>query len=127
MANAETNLKNEILLALGCLPDVYIQNQPTGRFRGYDNPDRVVKIGTPGQADLAAVVAVTITPDMVGQTVGLAWYPEVKTAKGTQRETQELWQLAVEKRGARYDLVRSPAQALEILAAIRRGELRRAY
>ena len=127
MANPETVIKNEILLELGCRPDVYIQNQPTGTFRAWDDPRRPVKVGNPGQSDLLAVVAVTITPDMVGQTVGLAWFPEVKTAKGKQRETQQLFQLAVERRGARYDLVRSPAEAVAIIDAIQRGQLRRGF
>lgn len=126
MANPETALKNGILLELGCLPDVYIQNQPTGTFRAWDDPRRPVKVGNPGQSDLLAVVAVTITPDMVGQTVGLAWFPEVKTPSGKQRDTQRAFQAAVERRGARYDLVRSPGEAVAIIEAIKRGELRRA-
>jgi hypothetical protein len=123
MANAESVLKNEILLDLGQLPDVYIQNQPTGTFRSMSDPKRLVKIGVPGQSDLLAIVAVKITPDMVGQTIGVAWLPEVKTAKGAQRDSQARWQAAVERRGARYDLVRSVADARLALDEIRGGKI----
>lgn len=119
MANPETDLKNEILLELGQRPDVYIQNTPCGVFRALDS-ERRVRIGNPGQSDLYAVVAVTITPDMVGQTVGVAWFPEVKTARGSQQDNQKLFAHAVTRRGAEYSLIRSVEQALEALRKIQR-------
>lgn len=122
MANAETNLKNSILLDLGQRPDVYIQNQPTGTFRAMENPQRLVKIGNPGQSDLLAVVQVEITPDMVGRKIGVACFLEVKTATGAQRNTQKLFQHAVERRGGRYALVRSPADAAQFVAKIQSGQ-----
>lgn len=121
MANAETSVKNEILLALGQRADVYVQNTPVGTFRAMDNPQRLVKIGAPGQSDIFAVVAVTITPEMVGRTVGLAAFLEAKTAKGSQRDTQERFQAAVERRGAFYALVRNPAEAVFALNNWLRG------
>lgn len=121
MANAETNIKNSILLALGQRPDVYIQNQPTGTFRAMES-DRPIKVGNPGQSDLLAVVQVEITPDMVGKKVGVACFMEVKTATGKQRDNQRLFQHAVERRGGRYGLVRSPADAAQFVAKIQSGK-----
>ncbi len=106
MATSERNIKNEILLDLGQARDVYIQNQPTGVFRAMDS-DRVIRVGNPGQSDLLAIVAVTITPDMVGQVIGAAVFIETKTATGRQRDNQKLFQLAVERRGALYLVARS--------------------
>lgn len=115
MANAETSIKNTILLALGRRPDVYVQNNPVGTFRAMENPQRIVKVGAPGQSDILAVVALEITPEMVGKTVGVAWFIEAKTATGRQRETQASFQSAVERRGALYSVVRSPEDALASL------------
>lgn len=115
---SEHNIKNEILLDLGQAPDVYIQNQPTGVFRALDS-ERKVRVGNPGQSDLLAVVAVTITPDMVGRTIGAAVFIETKTAKGTQQDNQKLFQLAVEKRGALYLVARSVEGVRAGLARLR--------
>lgn len=119
MATSERNIKNEILLDFGQASDIYIQNQPTGVFRAMDS-DRVIRVGNPGQSDLLAVVAVTITPDMVGQVIGAAVFIETKTATGRQRDNQKLFQHAVEKRGAMYLVARSIECVQAGLARLRR-------
>lgn len=114
--------QNPALLAVGMRPDVLVWRQQSGVFRAYDDPSRIVRVGVPGMSDAGAIVAVTITPDMVGKTIGVAVQPEFKTAKGTQRDKQQLWQAAVEKRGGVYALVRSAEQMTELVARVQRGE-----
>lgn len=113
--NNETNLQNQILLDIGTRPDVLAWRQQVGLFRAYDNPERVVRVGTPGMADIGMIVQVEITPDMVGRTIGVAVQPEVKTLKGSQRKGQEDWMTAVEKRGGLYRLVRSTSDVLQVI------------
>ena len=120
--NRETReAQNPALLAVGARPDVLIWRQQSGVFRSYDDPQRVVRVGVPGLADSLAVVAVTVTPDMVGKTIGVAVAPEFKTAKGRQSEAQRLWQRAFEARGGIYRLVRSAADMLQLVQDVQRG------
>ena len=72
-------------------------------------------------SDAGMIVAVTITPDMVGKTIGVAVQPEFKTSRGKQRERQEDWQRAVEQRGGIYRLVRSAAEMLRLVEDVKRG------
>lgn len=108
--NEETDIANSILLELSG-PECLAWKQTVGAFRAYHNPQRVVSVGVPGMADIMTVRAVTITPDMVGKTIGVAVAHEVKTKNGDQRDTQRKWQAAFEKRGGIYLLTRSPDQA----------------
>lgn len=111
--NAETNIQNGILLAVGSRPDCMAWRNQVGGFRAMDDPQRIIRVGVPGSPDILSVVAVTITPDMVGKTVGVAVGIEAKTASGKQREDQAKWQQAFEHRGGIYLLSRSPEQAVE--------------
>lgn len=115
-------VQNPSLLAVGSRPDVLIWRQQSGVFRAYDDPDKVVRIGQPGLADSMAVVAVQITPDMVGKTIGVAVAPEFKTNRGRQSEAQANWQRAFEARGGVYSLVRTPEQMIDLVARVQRGE-----
>lgn len=109
--NPETDIKNGILLEVGGRPYALAWAQQVGTFRAYDNPQRVIKVGVPGMSDVMSVVALTITPEMVGKTVGVAVAIEAKTLKGKQRDQQLLWQHALQKVGGIYLLARSPEQA----------------
>lgn len=126
MRNAETDISHAILLAIGQRRDVLAMKRTVGSFRAMDNPARIVRIGTPGEPDIAAVVAVTITPEMVGKTVGVAVGIEVKTPVGHQRTAQRLFELAWTKRGGIYTLARSAADAVafvdDLPGRIVRGE-----
>ena len=115
--NPETNVQNAILLAHSQAGALTWRNQ-VGVFRAMDDPQRVVKVGTPGMADIISVVPVTVTQDMVGKTIGVAVATEVKTETGAQRKKQQLWQLAWEKRFGIYLIARSAEQALEQLATL---------
>lgn len=121
--NRETReVQGPALLAVGLRRDTLIWRQQAGLFRAYDNPKRVVTIGQPGMADTGAIVAVTITPDMVGKTIGVAVQPEFKTMKGAQRKNQESWQAAVEARGGIYELVRSADDMVDLVERVASGD-----
>lgn len=121
--NRETReVQTPAMLAVGTRPDVLVWRQQSGLFRVYDNPKRVVQIGEAGIADAGMIVAVTITPEMVGRTVGVAVQPEFKTKTGRQSEAQRNWQAAVEKRGGVYALVRSADEMLALVDRVQRGD-----
>ena len=122
-ANRETrSVQNPALLAVGARPDVLIWRQQAGMFRAYDDPSRVVRVGQPGMADAGAIVAVTITPDMVGKTIGVAVQPEFKTTRGQQSEAQKSWQHAVTQRGGIYQIVRNSQDIIDLVARVQRGD-----
>lgn len=109
------------MLAVGARHDVLVWRQQSGVFRSYDDPQRVVRIGSRGMADSVAVVAVKITPDMVGQTIGVAVAAEFKTKTGKQQENQRDWQAAFTKRGGVYRLVRSAAEMVGLIDDVQAG------
>jgi hypothetical protein len=115
-------VQNPALLAVGARPDVMIWRQQSGVFRSYDNPQSVVRVGQPGMADSLAVVAVTITPEMVGRTVGVAVAAEYKTDTGRQSEAQRNWQRAFQQRGGIYRVVRSAAEMVGLVEGVKRGD-----
>lgn len=123
--NIETKaVQNPALLAAGSRPDVLIWRQQSGLFRAYDDPRRVVRVGTPGMSDAMAVVAVTVTPEMVGNTIGVAVAPEFKTATGKQRQRQADWQAAFQARGGVYAIVRTPAEMTALIERVQHGPRR---
>lgn len=122
VANKETSIQNAALLAVGAEPGVMVWRNQTGVFRAMDDPARIIKVGNPGAPDVLGVVAVTITPAMVGQIVGVAIGPEFKTVRGRQSDKQKAWAAAFEKRGGRYRLIRSPDEMREFIEAVKRGE-----
>lgn len=120
--NRETReAQNPALLAVGARHDVLVWRQQSGVFRSYDDPDRVVRIGAPGMADSMMVVAVQITPEMVGRTVGLAVAAEFKTNAGRQSPAQVRWQQAFQKRGGIYRLIRSAAEMVGLVEDVKNG------
>ena len=123
MPNRETTeVQHPAMLAVGQLPDVLVWRQQSGLFRAYDNPDRVVRVGVPGLADSMMIVAVTVTPDMVGKTIGVAVAAEFKAGKAGQNTQQKRWQRAAQKRGGIYAVVRSAAQMLQLVRDVQAGK-----
>jgi len=114
--------QNPALLVAGGLPGVLAWRQQSGVFRSYDDPARIVRIGVPGLADCGMVVAVTITPEMVGRTVGVAVQAEFKAERGAQSDAQKNWQRAVEARGGVYAVVRSGDGMRALIDRVARGE-----
>lgn len=97
-----------------------IFRQQVGLFRALDS-ERKVFVGVKGASDSLAVIAVQITPEMVGKTVAVAAFPEFKTLTGPQREKQEDYQRAVQSRGAVYRLVRSVDEMLALVDDVQAG------
>lgn len=119
--NPETKIQNACFLAVGSRRDALIFRQQSGVFRAMDS-DRAIKVGVPGMSDALAVVAVTITPEMVGKTIAAAVFPEFKTRTGKQAEAQQNFQRAVQSRGAVYRLVRSVDEMLALVDDVKAGK-----
>jgi len=68
-----------------------------------------------GFSDLFGLVPVVVTPDMVGQRVGVFLALEVKTPKGRPSDRQGAFLQAVNDNGGRAAVVRSPADALAMV------------
>lgn len=109
---------NPSLLAVGQDPDVLIMRLQSGLFLSLDGKRRI-RVGQPGMPDTLAVVAVTVTPDMVGQRIPVAVAPEMKTATGPQRKHQHDWQTAFEKRAGIYRLIRSAGELVELIEQVK--------
>lgn len=60
-----------------------------------------------GSADIVGITPVTITQDMVGQTVGVFTSVEVKTGRVPTTKAQQRWFDMVEKMGGKAMIVRS--------------------
>lgn len=116
--NLETNVQNSILLAMSSAGHLVWRNQ-VGVFRGVHD-ERRVRVGIPGQGDIMAVVPLTITADMVGQTVGLAVNVEVKTHRAGSRQSaqQKRWEAAWRDRGGVYLIARSAHDAASLLTSL---------
>lgn len=69
----------------------------------------------PGFSDLFGMVPVTITPDMVGQTFARFVALEVKTPNGRPSDKQAKFLAAVTAQGGLAGIVRSPADALQVI------------
>ena len=67
-----------------------------------------------GSSDVIGWTPVTITADMVGQTVAVFTAVEVKTATGKPSEEQERFIAAVQRRGGRAGIARTGAEAVAI-------------
>ena len=118
--NPETRIQNAALLAIGQRQDTFAMRLQSGVFRAMDS-DRTIKVGQPGMADVLVLVAVQITPEMVGRTVAVPLAAEFKTKTGRQSPAQRAWQTAVQQRGAIYKLVRSPADLENAIQEVQRG------
>lgn len=72
-----------------------------------DNP-RPLRAGlTTGSADIIGITPVTITPDMIGQTIGVFTSVEVKTGRVATTEDQKRWFEMVDRMGGQAMIVRS--------------------
>jgi hypothetical protein len=80
-------------------PRALVTRQNTGAAR--DATGRVIRFGTPGQADIRVILH--------GQAVEI----EVKTPTGRQSKHQKNWQRSVERAGGIYILARSADEAVE--------------
>ena len=80
-------LKNHALVRLSEL-GAYCWNNPTGVFRTREG--QIVKVGTPGAADILGVLH--------GQAIAV----EVKTGTGRLSDSQKKWKAVFERHGGKY-------------------------
>lgn len=116
MANAETQLQQQIRLALGTRPDARLFRNQVGSL-----PDprtgRLVTFGlAKGSADLIGWRTVVVTPDMVGRRLAVFTSIEIKTPTGKLRADQQAWLTAVEGAGGIAGVARSVTDAEQLLA-----------
>jgi hypothetical protein len=87
----------------------------TGALR--DERGQLVRYGLcQGSADLIGIRTVTITPDMVGQQVGVFAALEVKAPKGRTTPEQDAFLAMVRQRGGIAGVVRSVEDAQHLLS-----------
>lgn len=113
---SEAATLQQIRLALGRVPGLRLFRNNTGAMK--DKDGRLVRFGLhPGSSDLIGWKSVTITPDMVGQTLAVFAAVEVKAPTGTHPVTPEQRQFldVVEAAGGMAGVARSPEQARAIL------------
>lgn len=115
VANQETDLQQRIRLALGTRHDLKVFRNQVGQL-----PDprtgRPVQFGLArGSSDLIGWRTVTITPEMVGQRIAVFTSIEVKTSTGRVTPAQRHWIDAVRLAGGLAAVVRSVAEALQLM------------
>lgn len=117
MPNHETRLQNTIRLALQqSAPDCRVFRNNTGSL-----PDprsgRLVSFGlSKGSPDLVGWRPVTITQDMVGQTIAQFVGFEVKTPNGRPTPEQKAFLSVLAAAGGLASVVRSPEEAVRLIA-----------
>lgn len=118
--------ESEILLALGSDPDTRLFGNEvgmgwSGRLLNRDGGRvllgnaRAVRYGlAPGSADLIGIRRVVITPDMVGQSIGVFLSIECKKGTGRAGENQVPWRDMIRRFGGRAGLAWDADQARAI-------------
>jgi hypothetical protein len=111
----ETALQNQIRLAVSAeCGDVTLWRNHTGALKSADG--RMVQFGLcPGSADLIGIRAVTITPDMVGQTIGQFVAMEIKMPGGRVRPDQVQFLEHVRSKGGLSAVAKSTDEAVALL------------
>jgi hypothetical protein len=127
---SETAILRAVQLAAGGLPGVRLfRNQvgtgAAGQIIGRPEPGVLLVRGNPvtmglcpGSSDLVGWRLVTVTPDMVGQTVAQFLALEVKTATGRLSDQQRNFIEAINRAGGLAAVVRSGAEAIAITKEI---------
>lgn len=110
---SEQRIQQEIRLALGKGRSRLWRNN-TGALR--DERGQLVRYGLcQGSADLIGLTTVTVTPDMVGQTLAVFTAIEVKAPRGRPTPEQEAFIAMVRQAGGRAGIARSVEEAERII------------
>ena len=118
---SESSIQKRALAALGARDGVLVWRQQSGTFRALEDPSRIVKVGMLGISDALAVVGVEVTPEMVGNKIGVAVGIEFKAEKGRQSDAQKRWQKSFEACGGIYAIVRSVEDAVALVERVKKG------
>ena len=124
--NPETKLQNAVMLALSQAGCTVWRSETAGAWVGKPvhregqlvtlANARMIQAGLcKGGSDLIGITPVTITPDMVGQTIGVFTAQEIKTRTGRTTQEQDRFIAAVLAAGGIAGVVRSVDDALELL------------
>ena len=124
--NPETKLMNAVMLALSQAGCTVWRNEIAGAWVGRPvhregqlvtlANARMIQAGLcKGSCDLIGITPVTITPDMVGRTIGVFTAQEIKTPTGRTTPEQDRFIAAVRAAGGIAGVARSPADALKLL------------
>ena len=99
-----------------------LQGTPVWRNAvGFDRATKVhygIGLGSP---DLVGILPVTITPEHVGQRLGVFLGVEVKTPVGRLSTVQRQWHAVARERGALIVVARSVDEALTLTGALTGG------
>ena len=113
---SEASTQQDIRLALGSCPGVRAFRNNVGAYKDHAT-GRVIRYGLiQGSGDLIGWRTVTITPEMVGQTVAQFLSVEVKAPKGRVRPEQLNWAEAVNRAGGVAVIARSVDDVRFLLA-----------
>ncbi len=111
--SSERLILNQTRLLCGRLPHATLWRNEVGTAK---HENRVVRYGLcVGSADLIGIRELTITPELVGSTVGQFVALELKTPTGRLSAEQRQFIALVQRRGGLAAVVRDPAHAKEIL------------
>ena len=124
--NPETKLQNSVMLALSQAGCTIWRNETAGGWVGRPvhregqlvtlANARMIQAGLcKGSSDLIGITPVTITQEMVGQTLGVFTAPEIKTPTGRTTQEQDRFLAAVRAAGGIAGVARSVEDALELL------------
>jgi len=114
MQASEKKIMQDILIALGCEPDLDIERRTVGKTDEFDAKSatlRHIKYGTIGEADLQG----TLGPN------GRLFALEIKSETGRVRKEQKMWATRKRALGAFVAVVRSVEEAKAALARARGG------
>jgi hypothetical protein len=95
-------LCDDVLHAVGSLPNVRLWPRVVGTGRALNNYDHVVSYGVPGESDLDGIIG----PN--GRKLSI----EVKTGKAKLNEEQKKWKAMIKKFGGVHIVARSVEQVL---------------
>lgn len=109
----ERNIQATIQLELSKNNVVVFRNN-IGTYTSESGHRIAYGVGGPGGSDLIGITPVTITPDMVGMTLGVFTALEVKTKTGRVSEKQKKFIDSINRLGGRAGVARSVEDALKI-------------
>lgn len=128
MATKGTNLMNEIRAAISTATNGRVKTFRTNAGSFWQGEvvamqDGLLVLRNPRQIeglpegfpDLLAIIPEIVTPDMVGKTVALAGFVEVKTENDRVSRRQEEFLAVMRACGARAGIARSPEDAVKIV------------